>query len=111
MEAFTISLPDSTSASQQRELESALQKMANVEDAGVSETRSIDPESIMLWVKLAGSVITAASAAIPVIKQVVDLLRSKGVKGAKINLPGGATLQVDEASSKDIERLLQAASR
>jgi hypothetical protein len=110
MDAFTISLPDSTSPSDQREIEAALQQVKDVEGAGISEPRAIDPVSILVWVKLAAGVITAAGAAMPVIQQVVELIRGKGIKGAKINLPGGATVEVDEASTSDIERVLHAST-
>jgi len=110
MNAFTISLPDSTPPAKQDELEAALQDMPSVEGAGVSETRGIDPQAVMIWVKLAGEMIATAGAMLPVLQKVVDMIRGKGIKGAKINLPGGATLQVDEASTADIERLMRTAA-
>jgi hypothetical protein len=106
MNAFTISLPDSTSTAQQEDLEAALQDMHDVEGAGLSQTRAIDPATIQIWVKVAGEVIATTAAALPVIEKTVALIRGKGVKGAKITLPGGATLQVDSASADDIRRIV-----
>ena len=105
---FTISLPQSTSVDQRGDIESALRADSAVDDAGRFEPRGVDPASILLWVQIAGGVITATTATVALVERMVKLLRGKGIKGATITLPDGAVLQVDSASTNDIEQLLKA---
>jgi len=110
MTVVSIMLPDSSGESEQLALEEAIRQLDLVDDAGISVPRAIDPASVLLWVKLASTVIGGIGTAIPVIEKIVALIRGKGIRGARIELPGGARLNIDEASSAEIERLLKAAA-
>jgi hypothetical protein len=110
---FTISLPQSTSVEQRAEIETALRTDSDIDSTGRFEPRGggIDPASILLWVQIAGGIVTAAGGAAVLVERVVRLLRGKGIKGATITLADGAVLQVDSATASDIERLLKGAAR
>jgi hypothetical protein len=45
---------------------------------------------------------------VPIVKKVIETIRGKGISGAKIKLPNGVEVAVDNASADEIERLLQA---
>jgi hypothetical protein len=110
--SFTISLPQSTSVEQRAEIETALRADGDIVSAGKFEPRGVgtDPATILLWVQIAGGIVTAAGGAAALVERVVKLLRGKGIKGATITLPGGAILHVDSAATSDIEQLLKAAT-
>jgi hypothetical protein len=100
-----IELPRSVSEEDQAALEEALVQLDEVEDAGPTETRAIDPVSLGLWISLAADAVGLASA----VGKVVELIRGRQIEGAKLKLPDGTEISVDRASVKDIERLLAAA--
>lgn len=104
-EAFEIELPSGMSSAQRAELESAVAATQGVDQCGQGDTRSLDPAALTLWVTLAGTVITTVAAAVPVIKQIMELCQRKGVKGAKLVLANGTVLEVDEISVDDLMKL------
>lgn len=100
-----IELPPSVSEEEQAELEKALRQLDDVDDAGPTGTRAIDPASIGLWIKLAADALGLA----PAVGKVVELIRGRRIEGATLKLPDGIEISVDRASVEDIERLLAAA--
>jgi hypothetical protein len=100
-----IELPPSVSDEEQAELEEALRQLADVDDAGPTGTRAIDPVSIGLWIKVAADALGLAAA----VGKVVGLIRGRRIEGATLKLPDGTEISVDRASVADIERLLAAA--
>ena len=78
-----------------------------VEDATAAPTRFALGGIVML-VQLAGGALANAGAVASVVERLVALVRGKGVTGAKIELPGGGSIEVDHASVEDIERLVAA---
>ena len=106
-DALMITIPAAGSSAEG--IGEALSALPAVESAEPSRTRSFDPASVMLLVQLGGSVLGVVGTAVPIIKQIVDTIRGKGVRGAVIEFPGGGKLSVDQASVSDIERLIRAA--
>jgi hypothetical protein len=99
-EALELEFPKGTDQAQAQALTEALTRVQGVQKAGIESKRSgIDPASLSAWV-------TLAAAAVPVISAVVEMIRGKRLKGVKIKVRG-KTIEVDEASASDIERLLK----
>ena len=61
-----------------------------------------------MLVQLAGGALAHAGTVASVVERLVALVRGQGVTGAKIELPGGGSIEVDHASVEDIERLVAA---
>jgi hypothetical protein len=78
-----------------------------VEAASAAPTRFALGGIVML-VQLAGGALANAGAVASVVERLVALVRGKGVTGARIELPGGGSIEVDHASVEDIERLVGA---
>ncbi len=110
LDAFEITLPQEAGPSSLAALAQDLAQTPGVDQCGRSTTRSLDPATLTMWVTLAGSAITTAGAAVAVIKQVVDLIQRKGIKGAKLVLADGSVLQADEISADDLVKLAQRGS-
>jgi len=110
-DSFTIMLPASASEAEVEALEQALKQIDAVADAGALSTRGLDPASIGVWVQVATSVLGVVGIAVPLIQKIVETIRGKGVTGAKIKLPNGAEIAVDNATTGEIERILQASRK
>jgi hypothetical protein len=104
-DVLEIELPKSVSEDDLRALEQELTELDEVGAAGSTTTRAIDPVSIGLWISLASDALGLASA----VGKIVQLIRGRGIEGAKLKLPDGTEISVDRASAADIERLLAAA--
>lgn len=104
MKRFVIEIPDAEPGQLQAIAREAGQ-MEGVQDAGVSQTRGLDPVSLMAWVQLGSAVASAVGAAVPVIQKILDLLRLRGHKNAHIRFPDGTEIQV-EATPEEVARLL-----
>jgi hypothetical protein len=104
-EAFEIELPPSVSPALRAQLEAQVAATAGVDQCGPGDTRSLDPGTLTLWVTLAGTVVTTVGAALPVVKQIIEMCRGKGIKGAKLVLADGSVLQADEISADDLAKL------
>jgi hypothetical protein len=104
-EAFEIELPPGVSPAQRAQLEAAVAATAGVDQCGQGDARSLDPGTLTLWVTLAGTVVTTVGAAMPVVKQIIEMCRAKGIKGAKLVLSDGSVLQADEISADDLAKL------
>jgi hypothetical protein len=105
---FSITLPDTASEKDIEALQDTLKTLDTVADAGADPDRGVDPASIMVWVQVVSGVLGAVSTAVPIVKKVIETIRGKGISGAKIKLPNGVEVAVDNASADEIERLLQA---
>lgn len=103
-DVFEIALPGSVSEADAEELELALRQLDEVEEAGLTETRAVDPVSIGLWITL----VADALGLVPAVQKVVGLIRGRGIEGATLKLPDGTEISVDRASAADIERLIAA---
>ncbi|MCI0691366.1 hypothetical protein L0337_05090 [candidate division KSB1 bacterium] len=108
---LTIALPGSISEAEIAEITQALKEIQAVES--VKDTRSpvqrgVDPATIKVWIEVAIGVIGFISAAMPLIKKVIAMIRNKGISGAKIKLPNGTEISVDNASPEEIEKILKA---
>jgi len=86
-------------------LERELHETPGVDQCGYSNTRSLDPAAMTMWIQLIGTGISTAAALVPVVKQVLGLFKRKGIKGAKLKLAGGVTIDVDEISADDLLKL------
>ena len=106
-DAVMVILPGKDADARKR-VSDGLSALPEVESATPESTRFIDPASVSLFVQLAGSVLGVAATAVPIVQKIVETIRGKGVTGAVIEFPGGAKLSVDNASVKEIERLIRA---
>lgn len=102
--AFEIELPPGVSPAMRAQLEATMAATKGVDQCGQGDARSLDPGTLTLWVTLAGTVVTTVGAAVPVVKQIIDMCRNKGIKGAKLVLADGSVLQADEISADDLAK-------
>jgi hypothetical protein len=109
LQAFEIELPTKIDPATFAQLEKELHNVAGVDQFGSSGTRSLDPAAVTMWIQLLGTGITTAAAVVPVVKQILDLFKKKGIKGAKLKLADGTTVEADDISADDLLKI--AASR
>jgi hypothetical protein len=105
---LTITLPGSISEADIAEIAQALKEIQAVESVQETAPRGVDPATVKVWIEVAIGVVGFVSAAMPVIKKVIAMIRGKGISGAKIKLPNGAEISVDNASPEEIEKILKA---
>ena len=106
-DTFQIEFPSNMQERDVTTIENEIKQVAGVEDAGSMTTRSIDVQTLGLWVSAASGVLGLASTGIPLIKTVIEMIRGKGIKGAKITLANGTSFSADEISMKDLETLMK----
>ena len=106
-EALDIELPGATDKMLAEEIAVELRQMHDIEDTGVSQaTRSpLDPATISVWLQLAPAVLAAAGGVMTLMVQIRDLLRRRGIKGAKITLADGTQISADEISIEELKVL------
>jgi hypothetical protein len=95
-----IELPVTTHAEAAEVLAAEARKLGGVRSSDVSKPRAVDPASLIVWVKLAGTTISALSA-------LVTLIRSRKIQKARIKV-GNRSIEVDSANPVQIEALLAA---
>src|SRR5688572_22323316 len=99
-EALELEFSNSVAKEEVAALTKDLKAMAGVKNAGISETRSIEPSMLTAWVTLAGAIL-------PVISAIIAMVREKQMKGVKIRV-GDQSIEVDAASATDVERITKA---
>jgi len=110
-ERFSITLPEGTPEAI-GEIEQLLNGIEAVEEVTAVSSRSgLDPATINLWIQVAAGVLGAVGTAVPIIQKIKEIFRKKKVYGAKIKLPGGAEISIDETSAEEIVKLLQATQK
>jgi hypothetical protein len=107
-DAFTIEFPRTVSDRELEALQAEIKQVSEVEDAGSMGARGVDPQ-IMLWVQVISGVLGVVSTGVPIIQKITEMIRGKGIKGAKITLANGTTISVDHVAAKDLESLFKAA--
>src|SRR5260370_29901613 len=107
-DTFTIEFPAEVSDSELESIQAQLREMSEVEDAGSMNARSIDAQSLMLWVQIATSAVGLVSAGVPLVQRVVEMIRGKGLKGVKLMLSDGTSFSADEISAQELEKVLKA---
>lgn len=107
-DTFTIEFPADVSDSELESIQAQLREMSEVEDAGSMNARSIDAQSLMLWVQIATSAVGLISAGVPLVQRVVEMIRGKGLKGVKLMLSDGTSFSADEISAAELEKVLKA---
>jgi hypothetical protein len=107
-ETFIIQLPPEAAA-QLASLQVDIRGWDGVADTS-STTRSIDPVTATGWVQLASTSLAAAGAAVLLVQKIIDTVRGRGIRGATLKFDG-VELSVDNASVKDVERLVEALRR
>jgi hypothetical protein len=95
-----IELPVTTDPEVAQALAVEARKLGEVRSSEVSKPRAVDPASLIVWVKLAGTTISALSA-------LVTLIRSRKLQNARIKV-GDRSIEVDSANPVQIEALLAA---
>ncbi len=106
-DVFKIELSDEASKQDAAQLATALRDVEGVVETS-SDTRSLT--AALLLVKVVGGALADVATTVPIVEKVIGMIRGKGVTGAKIELPDGTRIEVDNASVDDIERLLTAAT-
>lgn len=105
---LTITLPNSVTKTEIAEITQVLKEAQAVESVQETTSRGLDPATIKVWIEVAIGVVGFVSAAMPLIKKVIATIRGKGITGAKIKLPNGTEISVDNASPEQIEKILKA---
>jgi len=100
---------DSTPEHELTSLAESLAGVDSVEKAETIKTRSIDPETVKLWIQIAGEIIKTGGLAFALVTKIVDLIRGRRLKNVKLKMKD-ATLDVDEATPADIEGFIQKAN-
>lgn len=109
-DTLMIEFPADVRESDVADIENELKNVAGVEDAGSTTVRSIDVQTLGLWVSAASGIIGLASSGIPLVQSIIGLIRGKGIKGAKITLANGTSFSADEISARDLENLIKASN-
>jgi hypothetical protein len=99
-DALELEFSNSVAKDQLAALTKDLKTISGVKNAGVSDTRSIDPSLLTAWVTLAGAIV-------PVLSAIIEMVREKEMKGVKIKV-GNQSIEADTASATDIERIAKA---
>jgi hypothetical protein len=107
---FMIEFPAGVSNDQVEALQTEIQQLEKVEAAGSTEQRSVDIVTLGMWIQTASEAMKVAGVALPLFQKVAELIRGKGIKGAKIQFKNGTEISVDEISVADMERLIRAAN-
>lgn len=110
-DSFTITFPKTTSKNDVKAIKDTLVQLNAVEDMVALNARSVDPASIAVLVELVSGSLVAISTAVPLVKKVVETIRSKKIKGVTIKFPNGMEISVDKASVAEIQQLLQVAAQ
>jgi len=101
---LTIELPRETPQAEVDAIQAELKRLPDVKGTGLYSPRGVAPADLMLWVKL-------AAAAVPMITQIVDMLRKRRIERATITLPNGVKLETDKATAEEIQRLMNTAGK
>jgi hypothetical protein len=109
-EILEIVMPKSVSENDMDTILDDVRQIKGVKDADIRIDRGADIGTLMSYVQLASGALGVVSTAIPIIKQIIQSIKSKGVTGAEIKI-GEMTIKVDNASATDIERLILASKQ
>lgn len=104
--AFKIIPPKDTTETDIASIGSELKGMSGIEGAGSTQSRAIDPVSLLVWVKLSAEVAAVAGAAVKVLEDIVKFLRDRGMGAATIEFADGTKLSIANASIDDIRKLV-----
>ena len=107
-ERIKIEFPNNAQSADVEEIVDELNQLDEVENAKKRQTRSIDFATISMVVEVAGGVIGVASQAVPLLQKIFGSVKEKKIHGARITLPDGRIIEVDNTSMEDLERLIQA---
>jgi hypothetical protein len=103
---FVIELPPHVDPAENQRLIAEVKAIQGVNAAGDASERSIDAASIGMWVQLAGTVITTAGAAVPVVQKIVELFRKRQIEGVKVKLADGTVIDADRIGADDLKALV-----
>jgi hypothetical protein len=106
-EFFNIILPADTSKKDIEVIRKSIKKIDHVDSVDQITPRSLDPATVMLWVKTAGSIVSVAATAIPLIKKVIEIIRERKVPAVKIKLPKDIEISIDNTSAEEIQKILE----
>jgi hypothetical protein len=105
-----IEFPRGTSPDVVGSVADEVEGLDDVEQTTAPSERSVIGAALLV-VSVAGPVLEHVATAVPVVQKIIEALHGRGVTGAKIELPDGTKISVDNASAEDIERLLEAAKK
>lgn len=105
-DVFEIELPKNISTQDINALRTDLKAMREVEDIGSGDERSIDPATAMLWIQVVTGALTAVGTGAAVLEKVITALRGRGIKGARIKLADGTSIDADEMSPEALAAVL-----
>lgn len=97
----------STDKKEINEINEALKKIDEIEDVHSVATRSLDPNTILIWVQLISGVLGTIGVALPLFQKIIETINKKGIKGTTLKLANGTEIILDNASPEDIKRILE----
>ncbi len=109
-DVLTIELPNTLSKTEVKGLRDEIRQLNEVVDADSQIARGVDAVTLGIWIQLATDIFGAVGSGMPIVQKIVELVRGKGIKGAKIVLANGGSVSVDEISVKDLERIIRASA-
>lgn len=108
-DVFKVVLPTGISKDEIVSLEAELNDIDVVEDAGRASSRAFDAASATLSIRVEGGMLDLVGTAVPLLNKVLDTIRGRGIKGARITMPNGTTVEADEISVRGLEALVRVA--
>lgn len=106
-DSFTVEL---ITEDERATLAEELKGLDGVERTVSMGVRGADAGTILQWVEVGNGVLTMASLAVPLIQQLVDRIRARGIRGARIQLSEEVVIEADTASPEEVEQQVQKAS-
>lgn len=104
-ELFTLELPKSVSPQELSGLKREVAAIDGVDDTGTLDARGVDPATIGLWVQAAAGVIGVVSTGLPLLEKIIDMIRGRNIKGAKLRFEG-VEIDVDRISPDELKSLV-----
>jgi len=104
---FAIEFPEATSPDTLQQIQADLARIREVIEVGPMEGRT----AVIIRVKLISEIAAAIGAAVPVLQKIMNIIRLKGIRGARIVFLDGSAIAVDEASIDDLTTLIEAEAR
>jgi hypothetical protein len=84
----------------------AVRKVAEVRDVRMLEPRALDLGSVFVLIEVAGSVLAAVDAAWQLVERLRKVLGPKRLSGARITLPNGVRIELDQVTEEQLAQLI-----
>jgi hypothetical protein len=108
---FQIILPATVSKQELESIQNELKSLNGIENAGAAAVRGLDPETIAIAFKVAGAVLAAVGAGVPLFQKIMNMIRKRKIASAHIKFPDGTEIALENATMNEIEEMLNIASK